>query len=160
MTIQSVDRDAQALTLTLTSTFDSPVDKVWQMWDDPRQLEKWWGPPTYPATVVVHELSAGGRVRYFMTGPNGEHAPGFWNVTLVDPPHRLEFENGIAGDDGEPLLDMPRMMMRVDIEETSSDATSMKVVATFPSTAAMEQFLSMGMEEGIKGSMSQLDALL
>src|SRR5712691_5615290 len=69
MTVLAVDRDPVALTLTIVSEFDAPATRVWQVWADPRQLERWWGPPTYPATVVDHDLTPGGRVTYYMTGP-------------------------------------------------------------------------------------------
>ena len=52
-------RTPRALTMTITAEFDAPIERVWQLWADPRQLERWWGPPTYPATVVDHDLSPG-----------------------------------------------------------------------------------------------------
>ena len=65
-------KDAEALTLTLVAEFDASVERVWQLWEDPRQLERWWGPPGYPATFTTHDLRAGGRVEYHMTTPQGE----------------------------------------------------------------------------------------
>ena len=80
MTVLAVDRDPVALTLTIVSEFDAPAARVWQVWADPRQLERWWGPPTFPATVVDHDLTPGGRVTYYMTGPDGEQYHGWWRV--------------------------------------------------------------------------------
>jgi len=51
MTVTSVDKDLDDLTLTLTADFDAPIERVWELWADPRKLERWWGPPEYPATV-------------------------------------------------------------------------------------------------------------
>ncbi len=45
-----------ARTMTLEAEFDASPERVWQLWADPRQLERWWGPPTYPATVTTHDL--------------------------------------------------------------------------------------------------------
>ena len=53
MSVTSVQKDTDNLTMTITAEFDAPVDRVWQLWENPRQLERWWGPPTYPATVVA-----------------------------------------------------------------------------------------------------------
>ena len=86
MTVTTITKDPEAATMTVTAEFDAPVERVWQLWADPRQLERWWGPPTYPATVVDHDLSAGGRVAYFMTGPEGEQHHGWWRVVAADPP--------------------------------------------------------------------------
>jgi len=64
MTVIAVDRDPVALTLTIVAEFDEPAERVWQVWSDPRQLERWWGPPKHPATVVDNDLATGGGVTY------------------------------------------------------------------------------------------------
>ena len=60
MTVTSVQKDPEALTMTITSEYTADVKRVWQLWENPRQLERWWGPPTYPATFVDHDLEPGG----------------------------------------------------------------------------------------------------
>ena len=50
MPITSVDRDTDALTLTVVADFPASVERLWEAYVDPRQLERFWGPPTYPAT--------------------------------------------------------------------------------------------------------------
>ena len=102
MTVLAVDRDPVALTLTIVSEFDAPAARVWQVWADPGTLERWWGPPGFPATVIDHDLTPGGRVTYFMTGPDVEEHHGWWRVTAVDPPHSLTFEDGFADTSGQP----------------------------------------------------------
>ena len=59
MTVLSVVHDPVALTITIVSEFDAPVARVWEVWADPRQLERWWGPPGFPATVAEHDLIPG-----------------------------------------------------------------------------------------------------
>jgi dihydrofolate reductase len=97
VSIVSVDKDFDDLSLVMVTEFDARIERVWQLWADPRQLERWWGPPAWPATVEKHELVAGGEVTYFMTGPQGERSNGWWRVTSVDPPRSLEFTDGFAG---------------------------------------------------------------
>ena len=57
MTVTAVHKDADALTMTLTAEFDAPPERVWDLWADPRQLERWWGPPGWPATFTSHDLA-------------------------------------------------------------------------------------------------------
>ena len=38
-----------------------------------------------------------------MTGPDGEKARGWWQITAIDAPTRLEFDDGFADDSGEPV---------------------------------------------------------
>jgi uncharacterized protein YndB with AHSA1/START domain len=160
MTVTNVHKDPEAMTMTITAEFDAPVGRVWQLWEDPRQLERWWGPPTYPATVVDHDLTPGGGVSYFMTGPEGDQPHGWWRVTEVDAPRRLEFENGLADNTGVANPDMPSMTVRVTLSEQPTGGTRMEIETAFPSLPAMEQFMSMGMEEGMTSAVSQMDGIL
>jgi uncharacterized protein YndB with AHSA1/START domain len=160
MSVTSVEKDPETRTMTITAEFDAPVDRVWQVWADPRQLERWWGPPTYPATVVDHDLSPGGRVTYFMTGPEGDKHRGWWRVLATEPPHHLEFEDGFADDAGNPSADLPTTTARVTLEEQAGGRTRMQITSTFPSAEAMEQMIAMGMEEGITAAIGQIDQLV
>ncbi|MDP9072372.1 MAG: SRPBCC domain-containing protein [Actinomycetota bacterium] len=160
MTVTSVNKNPETLTMTITAEFDAPMGRVWQLWADPRQLERWWGPPTYPATVLDHNLTPGGSVTYLMTGPDGDQPRGWWRVLAVDAPHRLEFEDGFADDAGELNPDMPTTNTRVTLNDLPNRGTRMTIETTFPSAEAMEQLVSMGMEEGMVSAMGQIDEVL
>jgi uncharacterized protein YndB with AHSA1/START domain len=160
MTVTAVNKDPHALTMTLDAEFDASPERVWQLWSDPRQLERWWGPPTYPATFTKHDLTPGSRVEYHMTGPEGDQPRGYWEVQEVDPPHSLAVRDGFANDDGSPNTDMPTGEMRVTIEEIGPGRTRMSILSIFPSTEVMEQLLAMGQEEGMTLAVGQIDAIL
>src|SRR5687767_3742797 len=133
MPVISIDKDTEALTMTVVSEFDATVERVWQLWADPRQLERWWGPEQYPATVVDHELAPGGRVSYYMTSPEGEKYHGWWQVRAVDAPRSLELEDGFADDSGQPNPDMPTTVMQVSVTERDGGGARMTMHSTFPS---------------------------
>jgi uncharacterized protein YndB with AHSA1/START domain len=160
VTTINIAKDFDALTMTVSATFDAPVERLWHLWSEPRQLERWWGPPDYPATVVDHDLTPGGAVSYFMTSPEGDRHRGWWKVLAVDAPHGLEFEDGFADDDGNPNLELPVSATRVSLAATADGRTAMTIVSTFPSLEAMEETIAMGVEEGLAGAMGQIDAIL
>ncbi|MDT5280104.1 MAG: hypothetical protein QOJ20_1299 [Mycobacterium sp.] len=160
MTVTNVHKDPATMTMTIVSEFDAPIARVWQLWENPRELERWWGPPTYPATFVDHDLTPSGSVTYFMTGPEGDEARGWWRVLAVEAPHRLEFEDGFADDNGDPNPDMPTMTMRVTLNQRPEGGTRMAIATTFPSLEAMEQIIAMGMDEGMASALAQIDELL
>jgi len=159
MTVTAVEKDTTARTMRITAKFDAPVERVWQLWSEPRLLERWWGPPTYPATFDRYDLAPGADVAYHMTGPDGDVARGWWKVLVVEAPHRIELEDGFADGAGEPNADMPTMHMRVDIAATDG-GTQMSITTTYPSTEAMEQVLAMGMDEGMSLAIGQIDGIL
>jgi len=160
VTVTAVQKDASALSMTVVADFAASPERVWQLWSDPRQLERWWGPPTYPATVDSHDLQSGGRVTYHMTGPSGDQPRGYWDVDEVQPPYRLTFRDGFLKDDGTVNPDLPTTVALVTIEDAGNGQTRMSIESHFPSTEAMEQLLAMGMEEGMKQAVSQIDAIL
>jgi len=160
MTVTAVRKDADNLTMTLDAEFAVSPERVWQLWADPRQLERWWGPPSYPATVTSHDLRTGGRVEYHMTGPEGDQPHGYWEIIEADEPHRLVFRDGFADADGKPNSDMPLNEARVTIAEIGNGRTRMTIQSIFPDAAAMEQLIAMGMEEGLKQAVGQIDAIL
>ena len=158
MSVTSIRKDTEQLTMTVTAEYDVTADRAWQLWADPRQLERWWGPPTYPATVEKHDLTPGGHVSYCMMarratrprvveGARGRAAAparGRGRLRRRDwrakPGHA---DHGHAGRDRRP-----------------AGGVTMTIASRFPSLEAMEQVLAMGMEEGIREAAGQIDAIL
>lgn len=160
MTVTDIQKDVEACSLTVTAEFDVAVARAWELWADPRQLERWWGPPTYPATVVDHDLTPGGRVTYFMTGPEGDRHHGWWRVRAVDAPNGFEIEDGFADEHFVPNPELPVTIMRMALEARDGGGTRMTIHSTYPSAEAMQQMIEMGMEEGLREAMGQIEAIL
>jgi uncharacterized protein YndB with AHSA1/START domain len=159
MPITSVTTDPTTLTMTLVGDYPVPVERLWQAWVDPRQIERFWGPPTWPATFTRHDMVVGGRTNYVMTGPDGETSAGYWIMTSVEPGRSFELIDGFAGADGEPNDEMPSMAMRVRFDATD-DGSRVTMITTFPDLAAMEQLTEMGMVEGSTAAIGQMDDVL
>lgn len=159
MPVRTITKDPKALTLTVVAEFAVPVERVWAAWADPRQLERFWGPPEWPATFVEHHFVAGGNASYYMTGPNGTKSHGWWRFLHVDGPRSFEIEDGFADDSGTPNPKMPSMRVRVSFDAIEG-GTRMTGVTTFSSPEGMEQLLAMGMEEGLTAALGQMDAVL
>lgn len=159
MTVARSTLDSTALTLTMVSELAAPPERVWQVWADPRQLERWWGPPTWPATFEQLDLVVGGTARYVMTGPEGEEAGGWWRFTTVQEPRLLEFEDGLTDRAGEPDPAMPVTVAQLELEGTPT-GTRMTITSRFASAEQLEQVVAMGAVEGMTEAMGQLDTLL
>jgi uncharacterized protein YndB with AHSA1/START domain len=159
MTVISSQKNAEALSFTVVAVFDAGVERVWQVWEDPRKLERWWGPPTWPATFDSHDFVPGGKASYYMTGPGGEKSRGWWRFTAIEAPHRLEFDDGFADENGDPDLSMGTSHAVMELEAIDT-RTRMTMVSTFDSAESLEKVLAMGMEEGMKQALGQIDAIL
>jgi uncharacterized protein YndB with AHSA1/START domain len=159
MSVTSVDTDYDNLAIILIADFDAAIEHVWDLWSDPRKLERWLGPPTHPASVEKHDLTPGGEITFFMTGPEGDRSWGTWRVTAVDPPTSLEFTDAFADADGMPIADMPVSKVRVQLTERGG-GTRMEIRSAFESREDMEKSVSIGTVEGLQQAVGQMDALL
>ena len=146
-----VHKDPVARTMTITTEFAAGVDRVWQLWADPRQLERWWGPPPHPATVVEHALKPGGRVAFYVTGPEGDRIDGWWTVLAVEPPHWLSFELA----DGT----IPVLTVRADLVQIGN-GTRMVIEVSVPTAGAMDLMIGLGFDAGLSSALGQIDAVL
>lgn len=159
MPVTDVSHDIDARTLTIVAEFAAPVERIWQVYADPRQLEKVWGPPTYPATFVDHDLRSGGRMTYYMTGPEGDKHAGYWAITSVDEPAGFTFDDGFAHLDFTPNDELPvsRNVVRFEAYEDGTRAT---YTSTFATAEGLAQVLEMGVVEGASGAINQIDDLV
>jgi uncharacterized protein YndB with AHSA1/START domain len=159
MTVTDVRKDTESLTLTMTARFDAPIERIWRLWSDPRQLERWWGPPSHPTTFVEHDLTPGGRITYYMTDPEGQRTDGVWMVLEVDAPNRLRVEDADLDDDGRPLDGNGMTGLTVTLSVDGA-ATTMEIETHFFAREEMEQMLEMGAEQGTIELVAQIEALL
>jgi uncharacterized protein YndB with AHSA1/START domain len=159
MPITSVTRDTDTLTMTVVAEFPAGLQRLWDAYADPRQLERFWGPPAWPATFTRHDAAQGGRSAYFMTGPEGETHGGYWDWLSVDPGKSFEVRDGFARPDGEPDDQLPATRMRFEFEERGS-GSRVTTTTYFSSLEDLEKLVAMGMEDGLREAMGQMDAVL
>ena len=159
MPITSVVSDEDALPSTVVADYPVPVARLWDAYADPRQLERFWGPREWPATFTRHDMAGGGMSNYYMTGPDGTKAYGWWRFLSIAPQQHIEVEDGFSDEHGQPNADMPSMRMVFSFEATAA-GSRFTSVTYFPSVEAMERLVQMGMLEGMRSAMSQIDDVL
>ncbi|MFS0792511.1 SRPBCC family protein [Microbacterium sp. 1P10AE] len=159
MPVTSVETDTESLTMTLVADFPVGPERLWAVFTDPRQLERFWGPPGWPSTFDAFDFTPGGWAKYHMTSPTGERAGGAWEFVSIDPPRGFEVIDSFADDNGEPIEGMPSMHMVFTFEATP-EGSRMTNVSSFASADALEQVVAMGAVEGSTLAMNQLDVVL
>lgn len=159
MPVVDVQRNTDTFSLTIVADFAAPVERVWAIYADPRQLEQVWGPPEYPATFVDHDLTPGGRVTYYMTGPEGDRYFGYWDVGAVVPTEGFEFADGFADAEFNPNPDLPVSHNSYVFVEHEG-GTRATYTSTFASADDLQQVLDLGVEEGSMLAINQIDGFL
>lgn len=159
MPVTDVTTDPEALTMSLTADFAAPVERLWEAFTDPRQLERFWGPPGWPSTFTSFSFEPGGRAVYHMTSPRGEKSGGSWEFLSIDAPRGFEVLDAFADENGNPIPDMPASRMVFSFESTDS-GSRLRNVTHFTSAEALEQVVAMGAVQGATMAMNQLDRVL
>lgn len=159
MPVTNVITDAESLTMTLTAEFAAPVERLWSLFTDPRQLERFWGPPGWPATFRTFDFRVGGLAEYQMTSPTGEISAGRWEFVKIDEPHSFEVLDQFTDADGSVFEDFPAMRLSYRFE-VNGENTRMINESNFASVEALEQAVEMGAVEGSTLSLNQLDRML
>jgi uncharacterized protein YndB with AHSA1/START domain len=154
MPLTSITQDPATLTLTVVGDYPVAQKRLWDAFADPRQLERFWGPPTAPATFTRHDFRVGGRAEYVLALPDGGTWSGSWRFTAVNPIHSFAAVDGEGNAEDES---MPSGMTFTF--ETTPTGSRFTCVTRFSSIEAMEQTLP-GMEEGMRAAMAQLDTVL
>lgn len=159
MPVLNVDTNLDNASITITAEFAAPIEQVWDIYADPRKLEKIWGPPSCPATFVEHSLVPGSRTTYYMELPEGGRSCGWWQVTAVDAPNSFTFDDGFADVNLQPLDDMPVSANVYSFTE-SGGVTRAVFTSTYTTAEGLQQVLDMGVIEGATAAINQVDGLL
>jgi len=159
MPVTSVTTDPEALTMTLIADLPVPVERLWAAFADPRQLERFWGPPGYPTTFADYDLRVGGSARYWMTSPEGEKYYAKWDFSVVDARHTIELVDSFTDEHGKLAAEMPATPTTLTFASTP-DGSRFTVQTRSASAADLETLVAMGMVEGYNQAMSQLDVVL
>ena len=154
MPLTSVTKNVAKLTLTVVGDYPVSQQRLWDAFADPRQLERFWGPPFAPSTFTHHDFRVGGRSEYFLVLPDGGRWSGSWKFIVVNAISSFE---ALDGEDNAEDENMPSGMKFTF--ETTPMGSRMTCVTRFSSMEAMQQSAD-GMEEGLRAAMPQLDALL
>lgn len=118
--------------ISITRTYDAPVQAVWDAWTDPQQVAQWWGPRGFTLTTHSKDLRVGGSWTYTMHGPDGVDYPNQTKYLEVEPRAKLVYDHG-ANDDRPALF-------RVNVLFSETDGkTTMDMRMTLASPEAAEQ---------------------
>jgi uncharacterized protein YndB with AHSA1/START domain len=140
-------------TIVIERVLDAPRELVWQLWTDPDEVTKWWGPEyfTTPREKIEFDLRPGGVARTTMVGPDGEEYPSDGHFGVVEPPERLSF--------AEESTDHPMLeSVETTVEFHALDEERTRVVITARMICA-DELVAMA-QAGWASQLDKLDHLI
>ena len=159
MSTTTVDKDPATLTMTVTAELGATPERAWQLWADPRQFERWWGAPGYPAKATVVDLRTGGRVEFHLSGPDGDTPNNVWDVVEADRPRRLILRDAIVDDNDVPVDEGPSSFT-VTFEAVDDGRTRISIESKFPNAEALRGALEMDMDKMLEWNIGQMETIL
>ena len=162
MPVTSITKDPEALTITVVADFAATVERLWDAYVDPRQIERFWGPPDLPAQFLRHDATTGGRSVYRLAVPDGEHVTCYWDWVSVDPHRSFEVRDGDpeGGTDDRPGRPGEGIDSMLFVFEATATGSRLTTTTRFESAEGMATMLRTGMEEGAEAAMGQIDGVL
>ena len=87
--------------VVIERVFNAPVDLIWQMWTQPEQFKKWYGPQGFTVPVADMEFRVGGKRLICMSSPDGSMK--MWTTgeyVEIIPNERLVYTESPADENG------------------------------------------------------------
>lgn len=160
--------------IIIERVFKAPVEKVWQAWTTPEEVQKWWGPEHFTAPSIKIDLRVGGKYVYAMHGPAGTQ----WDKDMysagifkeIVPMQKLvvtDYFSDSEGNKADPTEhglsnDMPtEMNVTITFQATPEGGTKLTLHYQKPENEAQfEAMQKSGMQEGWQSSFNKLAATL
>ena len=134
---------------------------VFLAYTKPEHLMRWFGPVGYPVTMCESDFRVGGAWRMAMTGPDGVQGPAFGGSYLeIVPNAKIVYDNAFEdGSGGEMNLQSAGTMTMTTTFVEDNGKTTVTVTTRFATIAMMEEYLGVGMAEGILSGFDQLEGV-
>jgi uncharacterized protein YndB with AHSA1/START domain len=140
--------------IVFTRLLDTPRERVFDAFTDPRQVGHWFGPTGFTLTIHEMDVRPGGVWRFIMHGPDGVDWPNRVLYHEVVRPERLVYDHG----DGE---DSDRDFHVTITFADEGDRTRLTMRSLFPTAAARDYVVrEVGAIEGGNQTLDRLTTYL
>jgi uncharacterized protein YndB with AHSA1/START domain len=139
---------------TITRVYEAPARLLFLAYSTPDHIKRWFGPKSWPVTRAEIDFRVGGEFHYQMTSTEGEVGPPFGgSYREIVQDRKIVYDNG---------FDAPgsgRMLVTVLFEEKDGK-TTLVVSTVFDTVAMKDEYIGMGMIEGMNSAFDNLEELM
>ena len=126
-------------------------------------IMRWFGPVGYPVTQCDYDFRVDGHWRMVMTGPDGVDGPPFGGEFLeIIPDKRIVYTDGFEDGKGG-AMDLKtakgRIVFTTTFDEQADGTTIVTVSVLFATVAMKDEFLGIGMVEGLNSGLDQWEGV-
>jgi uncharacterized protein YndB with AHSA1/START domain len=92
--------------LTITRTFNAPINLVWAAWTDSELLKNWWGPKGFTNPVCNWDINKGNKIYIEMKAPDGVVYPMDGVFGDIIEQEKIVFTSAALDKNGERLFEV------------------------------------------------------
>jgi uncharacterized protein YndB with AHSA1/START domain len=92
--------------LTITRTFNAPINLVWAAWTDSELLKNWWGPKGFTNPVCNWDIKKGNKIFIEMKAPDGVVYPMDGEFGDIIEQEKIVFTSAALDKDGKRLFEV------------------------------------------------------
>ncbi|ELZ05275.1 SRPBCC family protein [Natrialba asiatica] len=148
-TTNDTEIETNERSLTIRRRFDAPLERVWEAWTDPDQVDQWWGPDGFTTTTDEMEVRPDGVWQFVMVGPDGDEYQNRIVYDEIVEPERLAYTHG-SDDDPE------QFRVAVTFEESDGGGTELTMEMRFGSADELDEAVEFGADDGAKQTLERL----
>ena len=151
--------DHKAGTLFIMKIFTVPVEDVWSHFTQAALLDQWWAPQPWQCETMQLDFRPEGIWRYAMVSPAHEKHYGGAKFNEIKHHRSFDYIDFFSDSEGNINTDLPSTKSLIGFTGVA-EGTKLTINNHFNSPAEMQQLLDMGVEEGLKSALNQLEDLL
>lgn len=148
--------------IVITREFAAPRQLVWDVWTQPKHIEKWFGPKEWNTRVESLDFRVGGRSTYVMAGPDGiEHRFGgeFKEIVPIEKIVSTD-EWGEGIEESMKGVDLPQGMIVTALFDDLGQRTKLTLITSHPTLEEKKKHEEMGVVDGWNSSFEKMDEYL
>jgi uncharacterized protein YndB with AHSA1/START domain len=161
--VQTINRFEELLSkmserreLTITRTFNAPIDLVWAAWTDVEHIKNWWGPKGFTNPVCNWNAEAGSKLYIEMKAPDGVSYPMDGEFKEIVLHEKIIFTSAALDKNGGHYFDVNNTITFIE----EGDKTKIILHFVFYNITSEGPHYISGAEIGWKLSLDRLDNLL
>ena len=149
--------DKTTKTVTIIREFAAELPLVWDAFTKQEILDQWTAPKPWAAKTKSMNFEVGGRRFYAMVSPEGQERWSIQKYTSISPKTNFKMFNAFADKDEKPELHGSEWDYNFSEQ---NGTTKVRITIYNESLERMEKVLEMGVTEGFKMTMKNLEELL
>jgi uncharacterized protein YndB with AHSA1/START domain len=153
------DLDKENLTVTISRSFEAPLDLVWAAWTQAELLDQWWGPKPCVAETKEMNFTVGGRWLYAMVIPGVGKKWDSKTFLTIEPKSGFTYRSAFCDENGDVDPETKSSVWENSFVEKDGITTVTNVIRN-DSLERLEMMIKMGFKEGYTMGLDQLEALL